>query len=104
MYLAVIYSVRYALTAYPEGRRVVLINASVLTRPGDFRQHLRTPSPKRKCAHHHENGLRNWGLQAPLCLGLQRDATSPLGVQWLQLYLALVTKVRRLVPGSNPGP
>ena len=63
----------------------------------------------------------NWGLQAPLCLGLQRDATSPLGVPWVAAFAVYVrafmslrpvyrdrlgspTKATQLEPGSNPRP
>ena len=37
--------------------------------------------------------LRNWGLQAPLCLGLQRHATSPLGVRLVAALLGICAKV-----------
>ena len=45
----------------------------------------------------------NWGLQAPLYLGLQRDATSPLGVRLVAALLGFSHKSPQTCAGIEPG-
>ena len=73
-------AVHYALTYYPDGSNSAQFNANILTCPGISGSTYTYLRPEAEICAPLTEFLLELRLQRPICLGIQRDATSPLGV------------------------